>query len=133
MFESLMSRLRGSTTAIEKIDVAELKQRLENDKGLILFDVREPQEFAGGHIGRARLLPLSQIRDRMGEVPQDKPIALICRSGNRSGSAARLLSKAGYENIANVRGGMTAWSRAGYSVSKGNSSRSGSARKRKRG
>ncbi|MCO5188058.1 MAG: rhodanese-like domain-containing protein [Anaerolineae bacterium] len=133
MFESLLSRLRGSANTVEKIDVAELRQRLTDDKSLILLDVREPQEFAGGHVARARLLPLSQIRDRLGEIPQDKPIALICRSGNRSGSAARILAKSGYEQVANVRGGMGAWSRAGYPVSTGKSSRSSSSRKRRRG
>jgi hydroxyacylglutathione hydrolase len=133
MFESFMSRFRGSSTPIEKIDVAELKQRLVNDKSLVLLDVREPQEFAGGHVARARLMPLSQIRDRLDDLPQDKPIALICRSGNRSGSAARILAKSGFEQVANVRGGMGAWSRAGYPVSKGGSSRSNSSRKRKRG
>ena len=55
------------------------------------------------------------IRDRLSEVPQDKPVVLYCRSGNRSGQAAQILEQAGYTQIYDL-GGIVAWAEQGYPV-----------------
>ncbi len=79
---------------------------------LHLLDVREPDEWQAGHIADSQHIPLGQLRERLGEVPKDKTILAVCRSGNRSDSAARGLRTLGYE-VENLDGGVTAWKRAG--------------------
>ncbi len=79
----------------------------------ILIDVRTPEEFANGHIKGAVNIPLDQISNRISQIPQDKPIVLYCRSGNRSSQAARILESAGLTNIYDL-GGLIAWTAEGY-------------------
>ena len=82
---------------------------------LYVLDVRNPGEFEGelGHIESAQLIPLSELRGRVDEIPRDKPVVAVCQSGKRSAMAAEILRKAGYEQVANVSGGMIQWSRLG--------------------
>lgn len=88
-----------------------------NAQGKItIIDVREDWEFAEGHIPGATLIPLGSIPDRADEIPTDKPIVLVCRSGNRSGQAFRFLSGEGFEDVHNMAGGMLAWGAAGLAV-----------------
>jgi len=88
-----------------------------NAQGKIaVIDVREDWEFAEGYIPGATLIPLGSLPDRAGEIPTDKPVVLVCRSGNRSGQAFRFLSGEGYDNVSNMTGGMKAWSAAGLAV-----------------
>ena len=79
---------------------------------LHLLDVREPDEWQAGHIEGAQHIPLGQLRDRLGEVPKDRKILAVCRSGSRSEAAAKGLRTLGY-TVENLDGGVTAWSRAG--------------------
>jgi rhodanese-related sulfurtransferase len=85
--------------------------------GVLLFDIREPQEWKGGVAANdkgeqlAKLLPMSALKTRLGEIPNDpnQPVILICRTQNRSGAVAEQLSKLGYTNITYVNGGMKEW------------------------
>jgi len=89
-------------------------------QGTLLVDVRTPGEFAQGHAPGAVLIPLDQIGKRLTELGgKDRPIALICRSGNRSGQAQGILEQAGFTKTVNVLGGMNAWEQAGLPVVKG--------------
>ncbi len=83
------------------------------DADHILIDVRTPEEFASGHINGAVNIPLDQIGNRISEIPQDKPVILYCRSGNRSNQAADILEGAGLTGIYDL-GGVIAWTAAGY-------------------
>lgn len=94
--------------------VADLNARGE----IFVVDVREDWEYAEGHVSGATLIPLGSIPDRVDEIPTDKPVVLVCRSGNRSGQAFRYLSGEGFDNIANMTGGMNAWRAAGLEVEK---------------
>jgi len=88
-----------------------------NAQGKItIVDVREDWEFAEGHIPGAILIPLGSLPDRAGEISTDKPVVLVCRSGNRSGQAFRFLSGEGFEDVHNMTGGMNDWSAAGLAV-----------------
>lgn len=80
---------------------------------LYVLDVREPGEFEGelGHLEGAHLIPLNQLRERISEVPNDRPVVTVCQSGKRSARAAEILIKAGYAEVANVAGGLIQWSR----------------------
>jgi rhodanese-related sulfurtransferase len=77
-----------------------------------LLDVREDDEWVAGHAPGARHIPLGQLGDRAGEVPQDELIYVICRSGMRSGRAVQALAGAGWRAV-NVAGGMQDWAAAG--------------------
>jgi rhodanese-related sulfurtransferase len=104
-----------NTKPIKQIDAAALNK--EKAK-YFLIDVRRPEEYRQGHISGAKLIPLHQLASRMQELPPRREIVCVCHSGNRSKSAARKLSAAGFEAV-NLRGGMIAWMRASLPVKKG--------------
>ncbi len=80
---------------------------------VFILDVRNLAEFDGelGHLEGSKLIPLDELRDRLGEVPKDRPVVAVCQSGKRSAMATEILLKAGYDEVANVPGGLIQWSR----------------------
>lgn len=78
-----------------------------------VLDVRNPAEFndALGHIQGAKLLPIDQLRNRLDEIPRDRPVVTVCQSGRRSGMAAMILATAGWDEVANLAGGMIEWNK----------------------
>ena len=76
------------------------------------MDVRQPVETRAGSVPGAVLIPLTEFGRRLGELPRDRPILTICRSGHRSPVAARQLRRAGYD-VTDVAGGTMAWEKAG--------------------
>jgi sulfur dioxygenase len=86
-----------------------------------IVDVREPDEFVGslGHIQDARLMPLGALSARCGELSSDRPVVTVCRSGARSAQATVLLQRAGFEQVANLMGGMLRWRAEGLPVEGG--------------
>jgi len=76
-----------------------------------LLDVREDDEWAAGHIDGAQHIPLGELSARLGELPKERTIVAVCRSGSRSEAAVRGLRKLGYE-AENLEGGVNAWDRA---------------------
>ncbi len=97
---------------------AEAVRLINREKG-VLIDVCEPAEFAAGHAVGARNIPFGSI-DGSKNLPSNKavPLLLLCASGARSGRAAGLLRKAGYEKAISVAGGLPAWREAGLPVEK---------------
>jgi len=87
----------------------ELRRRLEAGDAPLIIDVREPDEYARGHIPGARLLPLGEVLARSRDLPTDQEIILVCRSGNRSGLAQEWLKAKGFRNVRNLAGGMQRW------------------------
>jgi len=77
-----------------------------------VIDVREPSELSGelGHIPSVELVPLAEVERAAASWDRDEPIVVVCRSGGRSGKAARQLAGMGFRRVASMRGGMTAWS-----------------------
>ena len=109
------SRPAASTDAVFKnVSVTDLKNASEPDK--IILDVRRQDEYDAGHVEGVVLIPVQELADRLDELPKDKPLYVICRSGNRSMIASEILEKAGFKDIRNVQGGILAWQRAGYPV-----------------
>ncbi|GAB3656344.1 rhodanese-like domain-containing protein [Actinocorallia lasiicapitis] len=80
--------------------------------GAYLLDVRESDEWTAGHAPDAVHIPMSQLRDRAGEIPQDQDIYVICRVGGRSAQVTMALNNAGWQ-ASNVDGGMLAWAHHG--------------------
>ncbi|MFT4515188.1 MAG: hydroxyacylglutathione hydrolase [Planctomycetota bacterium] len=91
------------------IDVAELRELLDGDEPVCVLDVRSPTEFGDGHIDGAQHLSLMQLVERAAEVPKDRKVCVICRTGARSSTAISMLMRAGWRDLANVRGGMVGW------------------------
>lgn len=99
------------------MNVTELKEKIKNNPSLVVLDVRTPEELQGplGKIDGVVNIPVQQLEARIGEVEKykGKEIAVICRTGHRSGIAQEILSKHGIKAI-NVKGGMTEYRNKGY-------------------
>lgn len=87
-----------------------------DDRDITLIDVRNPDEFATGHIPGARLIPLPELADRLSEVPADREVHVVCQSGGRSAQATELLTEAGVDAVS-VAGGTKAWITSGREIS----------------
>lgn len=83
--------------------------------GAFVIDVREAGEYLGGHVPGARLVPMGQLPSRLQELPKDRPVYVICASGNRSMSMTSFLVQSGYDAWS-VAGGTSAWSGSGRAV-----------------
>jgi len=93
---------------------------LINQKDAAVLDVREPGEFAQGHILNARNIPVGELDARVKEIERlkGKPLIVSCATGNRSGTAAAALRKHGFANAVALRGGVAAWQQAGLPTEK---------------
>jgi hydroxyacylglutathione hydrolase len=101
---------------IEQIDPEELADRLDREE-LLLLDVRDGDEFAAAHIPGSVHLPYGELPQRQAELPRDRTIAAICSGGKRSGLAASILQREGFESVLHVaNGGVGTWVRSGRSV-----------------
>jgi thioredoxin 1 len=96
-----------------EVDVDELAQARE--RGAVVLDVREPDEYQAGHVEGARLVPLAAVPQVVGELPTDQPVYVICRSGRRSLDAAGFLAQHGID-ARSVAGGTSDWVRSGRPV-----------------
>lgn len=114
------------STQTEDVDLANLPIEvdvqttaiLQNNSDVVLIDVREQWEYDEAHIPGITLIPMSEIENRLSDIPQDKTVIMTCRSGNRSGQITDLLRQNGYNNIHTMTGGILAWQQAGFEVEK---------------
>ena len=95
---------------VKKLSATELKNKIQQQENLFLLDVREPHEFKYAHIADSVLIPLNQIPARLDELDPQQEIVVICHHGMRSQQAANYLVQSGFKNIANLTGGLDAWS-----------------------
>lgn len=109
----IIDRLRG----ISSVDVYEARNLIEN-QGAVVLDVRTEEEYSAARIPEARHMPLSQIGQRLEELEsyKDKPILISCRSGSRSARACSFLSRNGFAQVYNLKGGLLAWARANLAL-----------------
>jgi rhodanese-related sulfurtransferase len=93
---------------------------LLNDDRTILIDVREPNEFANGHIENARHISFARLDDKLYELEpyKDNPIIVTCQQGTRSKEACKKLVKKGFTQVYEMRGGMLAWQDMKLPISK---------------
>ncbi len=95
---------------IKGISTTELKDLIaQKTPDYMYIDVRTPGEFNNRKIKGFRNMPLNQLGSMMNQLPKEKKIVVICQSGSRSTAACRQLTKAGYTDIINVKGGMSMW------------------------
>ncbi|MCS6907570.1 MAG: rhodanese-like domain-containing protein [Anaerolineales bacterium] len=83
-------------------------------QGAFVLDVRQPEEWEQGHIPNTTLIPLDQLPRRVNEVPRDREIVVVCRSGNRSREGTRILLENGFTQVSSMAGGVLEWSAKGY-------------------
>ncbi|MEA2008466.1 MAG: rhodanese-like domain-containing protein, partial [Chloroflexota bacterium] len=97
-----------------EISVVEAHQKYQ--EGTFLLDVRVQEEWDQAHVPGATLIPLDELPNRIDEVPADQEIIVICYSGNRSSVGRDILLDAGFKQVTISKGGLIAWSAAGYSL-----------------
>jgi rhodanese-related sulfurtransferase len=117
---NILKSLFGSSGT--HLSAQEAKARIESNPSPFVLDVRQADEYKAGHIPGAKLIPLNQLGSHLNELPGDREIICVCRSGSRSSAATRQLLSAGYKAL-NLSGGMMAWQRAGLPVKTGKSAR----------
>ena len=107
---------RGTIETISPTEAADLVA--EAPEGLVILDVRTPQEFADGHLAGAVNLDYQAagFADDLGTLDRDAPYLLYCRSGNRSAQARELMRDLGFTEVYEIDGGINAWSQAGLVV-----------------
>ena len=91
-----------------------------NQQDALILDIRQDNEYVGGHIVNSTHIPLSFLNDRLGELEKhkNKPVIAVCRTGHRSSSACSTLKKAGFESVYNLSGGVIAWENANLPLTK---------------
>jgi rhodanese-related sulfurtransferase len=109
------NRLRG----IKEVDHLAALQLL-NHKNALMLDVREQSEYAAGHVLNSKLIPVGKLKERIGELEKyrERPVVVICRSGQRSASACAFLGKQGFSQAYNLDGGIIAWQKANLPLEK---------------
>ena len=95
--------------------------QLINREKAVVIDVCEANEFATGHVGGARNIPLNQLEEKLAAAVKNKalPVILVCQSGARSNRAVAIAKKLGYEQAQSLSGGLSAWRTANLPVEKG--------------
>lgn len=93
---------------------------LINRQDALVLDVRETAEWSAGHIPNARHIALGHLGKHLSEIQKykDKPVIVVCASGNRSGSGCSVLRKAGFQQVFNLAGGINAWNDAGLPMTR---------------
>jgi len=112
------SAVGGSNLALPaEVSVADALALREG--GAFVLDVREPSEWAAVHIPDATLIPLGELASRVSEVPRDRQVVVVCRSGNRSARGRDILLGAGFASVTSMAGGLNDWAAAGYPTTSG--------------
>ena len=108
----------GSVAALPaEVSVSEALALRES--GAFILDVRQPEEWDAVHIPDATLIPLGELASRVSEVPQDRQVVVVCRSGNRSAEGRDILLGAGFPSVSSMAGGMNDWAASGYPTASG--------------
>jgi rhodanese-related sulfurtransferase len=117
MVQHLIGAIAGKDKKAPETDVPQVVR--DREAGTIqIVDVREPDEWAAGHIPAAVLIPLGHLAFRARELDPNRPVVTVCRSGNRSLTAADLLLKAGFQDVKSMAGGMIVWAGSGHPITR---------------
>jgi rhodanese-related sulfurtransferase len=100
-------------------EISVVQASARREAGAFFLDVREPNEWNQAHIAGSTLIPLGDLEKRVNEVPRDKEIVVVCRSGSRSKAGRDILRNAGLTEVTCMTGGLTAWQAAGYPIVSG--------------
>jgi len=105
---------------VERIDPGELARRIGSTEPPVVLDVRDAEEFAAAHIPGSLHIPYGELVDRLDQLPAESQIAAVCSGGKRSGLAASILQREGFEDVVHVGdGGVATWRNQGNPVESG--------------
>lgn len=121
-FGAMKVRNRDATVARShelprKLSAEQLATAAASDR-MSIIDVRNPNEWAAGHIDGAVLIPLPELHTRLGEIPRDRPVVVLCQRGSRSAAAAATLDAWGFDDVHDLSGGFHEWEASGHPVAK---------------
>ncbi len=116
--QSVQFRTKTSNPDNPGVSDIDPKEVWEQKSNVVLVDVRRPNEFTDelGHVPGATLLVLDNLPQMIGDLPKDKTVIFICRSGGRSGRAAAFAHENGFSDVYNMKGGMILWNQLGLEV-----------------
>jgi len=100
-------------------EISSTEAKAKKDAGAFMLDVREQSEWNEVHMPGATLIPLGQLANRLKDLPKDKEIVVVCRSGNRSATGRDILKQAGFTSVTSMAGGMNDWQAKGFAVATG--------------
>ncbi|HEX6829546.1 MAG TPA: rhodanese-like domain-containing protein [Burkholderiales bacterium] len=111
--------VRGRFAGVPEVDTLEAVQ-LINQRDALLLDVREDSEYETLHIPNSKHIPAARVGERLKELEKfkNKPVLVLCRSGNRSTAACGLLKEQGFADVRSLKGGIEAWQQANLPVRK---------------
>jgi rhodanese-related sulfurtransferase len=111
-----IQKMLGASTEVGTLQAVQLI----NQKNAVILDVREATEYAGGRIANAKQIPLSQLASKLKDLEKfkEKPIIVACRAGLRSASASKLLKQNAFNQVYQLKGGLTAWQQANLPLEK---------------
>lgn len=104
-------RWKQFLTPVESVDVQKAQEIINKTPAqeVNIVDVRQPKEYEQGHIPGSKLLPITELKSRLGELDPEKPALVYCAVGGRSRVAAQMLAGQGYKSVYNLKGGFKAW------------------------
>jgi rhodanese-related sulfurtransferase len=108
-----------SAPKVQQVDIEALEKHAPET---VVLDVREPEEYAHGHVPGAVNVPQAEIASRLDEIPRDRPLIIVCQAGYRSLRAAQFLRQVGFDRVTSVTGGMEAWEASDLPVAFGDTS-----------
>jgi rhodanese-related sulfurtransferase len=111
-----LSRLVGGASQIGTLEAT----RLMNQGATLVLDIRDNKDYATGHLPRARNIPIRELPQRIDEIGKfkEKTVIVTCRNGARSSAATRVLKRAGFNSVYQLKGGLQAWEQASLPVEK---------------
>jgi rhodanese-related sulfurtransferase len=119
--KNISSSNKDGSQGIIQISAPQVYEIISNGENYYVIDVRTKEEYAQGHLGGAVLVPVDEIKNRLTEIPKDKPVIVYCKSGVRSMQAAGILVSNGFKAVYSMTGGIEEWQKEGYPVVKDNS------------
>jgi rhodanese-related sulfurtransferase len=118
LFSDQQEQVAGDT-AVYPAEVSVADAVAMRDSGAYILDVREQFEWDSFHIPNSTHIPLGQLSQRLNELPTDREIVVVCRTGNRSQEGRDILLAAGWEQATSMSGGVVDWQAAGYPIVSG--------------
>lgn len=114
ILQSANQKNNQTTSLPAEISVSQAYTKYQN--GAFFLDVRTQEEWNQFHAPNSTLIPLDQLPSRLNEIPKDKEIVVVCRSGNRSAQGRDILLNAGFMQVTSMQGGLTDWQAAGFPI-----------------
>ena len=109
----VLSNNSTSTARAMPAEISVAEAAAKRSAGAFILDVREPSEWTESHVAGATLIPLGELASRVNEVPRDKEVVVMCRTGHRSAQGRDILKSAGFTKVTSMAGGLNQWKAAG--------------------